>query len=209
MRLFKPGAAYYYEFTTANPTTGAATDADSLPVATITKNGTDDGSSPTGWSSTLTVTKIDTGRYKITGTIPSGYAAGDQIQVSVAATCSTIAGKAVVDSFRIISASGYDAIIAGSADYFTAIVDLFGHAVISGTVADAVATPVSFITNLTSAVNDFYKNRILEFTSGPLAGQGREITSYNGSTKVIEVGEAFSQAPADEDTFRILGYIAP
>jgi hypothetical protein len=95
--MYKPSDAYYKEFTTANPTTGAAANADSLPTATANHNGTDDG------SFTLTVTNLDTGRYKITGTVPSGYVKGDVVNVSVAATCSSVAGKAVVDTFSIDS----------------------------------------------------------------------------------------------------------
>jgi len=78
---YRPNDAYYKEFTTANPTTQAAADADSLPVATGNHNGLDD------IAFVLTVIKLDTGRYKITGTIPSGYVGGDTINVSVAATC--------------------------------------------------------------------------------------------------------------------------
>lgn len=96
MKLLKAAGAYYGEFVTQRFDTGAATDADSLPVATATKNGTDDG------AFTLTVTKIDTGRYKITGTIPA-YSAGDQVQISVAATVNSVAGKGVVDDFVVVS----------------------------------------------------------------------------------------------------------
>lgn len=93
--MYKPSDPYVKEFITSNPGTGAAANADSTPVATANHNGTDDG------SFTLTVTNIDAGRYKVTGTVPSGYAAGDVVNVSVAATCSTIAGKAVIDTFLV------------------------------------------------------------------------------------------------------------
>jgi hypothetical protein len=102
-KLLAPSGAYYGEFTTSSPTTGAATDADSTPTATATKNGTDDG------SFSLTVTKIDTGRYKVTGTVPSGYASGDQVQISVAATVGSVAGKGVVDQFTVRARSVDDA----------------------------------------------------------------------------------------------------
>jgi hypothetical protein len=91
----KPNDPYYGEFTTCSFSTGAATDADSLPVATATQNGTDDA------AFALTVAKIDTGRYKITGTVPSGYASGSQVQISVAATVGGVAGKAVITSFVV------------------------------------------------------------------------------------------------------------
>lgn len=85
-------AAYAKEFVTSSPTTGAAANADSLPTATANLNGTDDG------TFSLTVANIDTGRYKVTGTIPAGYVAGDVLNVSIAATVGGIAAKAVIDT---------------------------------------------------------------------------------------------------------------
>lgn len=95
--MYKPSDPFYKVFTTSSPSTGAAVNADSLPVATANHNGADDG------AFTLTVTNIDAGRYKITGTVPSGYVKGDVVNVTVAATVSTIAGKATVDTFTIDS----------------------------------------------------------------------------------------------------------
>ena len=89
---YDPGSAYYKEFATANPTTGAAQNADSLPTATANHNGSDDGSFG------VTVVNLATGRYKITGTVPSGYAPGDVVNVSVAATVDSVAGVAIVDT---------------------------------------------------------------------------------------------------------------
>jgi len=90
---YRAGDAYYVEFTTANPVTGAAQTADSLPVATANHNGVDDG------SFTLTVALVDTGRYKVSGAVPGGYSGGDVVNVTVAATVNAIAGKAAVDRF--------------------------------------------------------------------------------------------------------------
>lgn len=90
---YKPADSYYKLFTTSSPSTGAAVNADSLPTATANHNGADDS------SFTLTVTNVDTGRYKITGTIPSGYSSGDVVNIEVSATVSAIAGKAIVDTF--------------------------------------------------------------------------------------------------------------
>lgn len=93
--MFKPGGQFACEFVTSNHSTGAAVDADSLPAATANRNGVDDG------AFTLTVAKIDTGRYKVTGTIPSGYAAGDVLNISFAATISSVATKQVVGPITI------------------------------------------------------------------------------------------------------------
>jgi hypothetical protein len=88
---YRAGDAYTILF----PTTiagGAAGNADSLPVATANKNGTDDG------TFTLTVANLDAGRYKATGTIPAGYVGGDVLNVTVAATIGGTATKARVDA---------------------------------------------------------------------------------------------------------------
>ncbi len=90
---YKPLDAYTAQFTTQRVDTGNATNADSLPTATATKNGTDDA----GFS--LTVTNMTTGRYKITGTVPSSYVAGDRVQIIASATVNAIAGTAVVEMF--------------------------------------------------------------------------------------------------------------
>ena len=99
---YKPSGPYYGQFTTQRFDTGVATDADSLPVATATHNGTDDA------AFSLTVVKIDTGRYKVSGTIPAGYAAGDVVQISVAASVNSVSGKAIVDSFVVDSKRNAD-----------------------------------------------------------------------------------------------------
>jgi hypothetical protein len=101
---YKPSQAYCKEFTTSRPATGAVYDATGTPTATANRNGTDDG------AFSLTVTAIDTGRYKITGTIPSGYVDGDIVNVSVAATVDGVSAKGIVDTFLVVSARESDII---------------------------------------------------------------------------------------------------
>ncbi len=93
--LYRPGDSYHALFTTQRSDTGAAADADATPSATATCNGADDS------GFTLTVTNLATGRYKVAGTIPSGYAAGDVVQISVTATVNSVSGVAVIDSFIV------------------------------------------------------------------------------------------------------------
>lgn len=88
---YKPNDTYYGQFTTQN-SSGAATNADSLPTGKVTHNGTDTATS-------VTITNLDTGRYEATFTISNTYAAGDTVQVSISATVGGVAGKAVLDSF--------------------------------------------------------------------------------------------------------------
>ena len=71
---------------------------------------------------------------------------------------------------------------------------------ITATVNDAAATTTSFVTTLSSSVNDFYNGRILTFTSGALAGQQTEITDYVGATLTVTV-VALTAAPANGVSF--------
>lgn len=73
---------------------------------------------------------------------------------------------------------------------------------VTGSVNDAAATTTSFVTDLSSAVNDYYNGRLLTFTSGVLTGQQVEITDYVGATKTVTVS-ATTSAPANTVTFVI------
>ena len=84
----KSGQVVTVDFTTANPTTGAAADASSLPTATLVVNGTDN-------AATVTVTNKATGVYKAAVTLPT-LTAGDVVSIRVAATVATVAGVGVV-----------------------------------------------------------------------------------------------------------------
>jgi len=75
-------------------------------------------------------------------------------------------------------------------------------------VNDLSASSTAFITTLASAVDDFYNDGVLVFTSGANAGQVRRITNYDGATKTITVDPALSVAPGNGDTFTILAATA-
>lgn len=91
-----PGDSYTGVFTTQRIDSGQSTDADSLPTATAMHNGVDDPG-----NMALTVTRIDTGRYKVTGTVSGTYVAGDTIHIVVNASVNLIQGKQVIDSFTL------------------------------------------------------------------------------------------------------------
>lgn len=71
----------------------------------------------------------------------------------------------------------------------------------SGFVNDAAPTASSFVTNLSSSVNNFYNDQTLLFITGALAGQSKPIKSYNGATFAPSFDEAFTSAPANSDKF--------
>lgn len=177
----RAGDTFEAYFTTQLPG-GEAVDADSTPGATATQNGSDDtggGSFTAG----LSVTNIDTGLYKVSGTIPSGYAPGDRVTVRVSATVDGIAGQAVLAAFNIAPALS-----------------------VIGSVDDASATTTSFIGAAgLSSTDDAYNDLFLVPTDGALAGIGRKIDDYVGSTRTFTLAEAFPSAPADGTPFEIVG----
>jgi len=127
--FYAPGQAFIAQFVTTRFSTGAAYDATGTPVATATRNGTDDA------AFVLTVTKLATGRYKITGTVPSGYALHDRVQISVAATVDGVAKAGIVSEFQVLAlADMAEAILLrGVTDEVakTAGADSLAHAILS------------------------------------------------------------------------------
>ena len=77
------------DFTTHDPTTGAAMSAGVLPTGVLVRNGVDT-------AEVVTVTNKAVGIYRAAVTIPAGYAAGDEVQIRIAATVNAIAGNAAV-----------------------------------------------------------------------------------------------------------------
>ncbi|MCK5641170.1 MAG: hypothetical protein KAJ19_10245, partial [Gammaproteobacteria bacterium] len=74
---------------------------------------------------------------------------------------------------------------------------------LAGTVDDASATTLSFITDLTGGYTDFYADQVIHFTTGNLAGMTRIIVSFNNATKEVVLDEALPVAPADTDEFEV------
>jgi hypothetical protein len=98
---------------------------------------------------------------------------------------------------------------ATSADFVTeirdSVRDLFS---LSGNVNDASPAAGNFDGNSgLSATDDFYNGSVLVFTSGTLDGIARKITDYTGATRNLVFATAFPSAPANADTFLILGRI--
>lgn len=71
-------------------------------------------------------------------------------------------------------------------------------------VADAGNGAATFMTNLSSATDDKYINRWLKMTSGPISGEQRRISDYNGTTKVVTLSSAFTDTPGATETFILL-----
>ena len=95
--FLKPSAAFTFQGFT-NDSTGTLATPGTPPTAVLTRNGTDDV------AVTCTVTSISVGRYKVGGSIPSGYVAGDVCQVVFNATVGGISGSNVIGEFVVDTA---------------------------------------------------------------------------------------------------------
>lgn len=102
MKTRKPSEAYKCLFTTSQFSTGALFDATGTPVATARKNGADDA------AFVLTVTKLATGLYEVSGTVPAGYSNRDVVQVRVTATVDSVAAGGIVDEFMVVTQDAVD-----------------------------------------------------------------------------------------------------
>lgn len=92
----KPGNQWTEEFVTSAQN-GAAKTADSLPTATLSRNGTVDN------AVTVTVTLLSTGLYSASCTIPSDYDPGDRVTLRSAATVDAVPAKAILANERLIA----------------------------------------------------------------------------------------------------------
>ncbi|MFA6131029.1 MAG: SH3 domain-containing protein [Patescibacteria group bacterium] len=136
-----------------------------------------------------------TGVYQYALTFTSGWGIG---QFTVQATESTNSTK---DSVSIL-------VTATDLASLSSTVSLLANDLISvrATVSDATITPTinAFETNLVTAVDNYYNNALLTFTSGANVGIARRIEDYDSTTKVITVEPDLAAIPASGDTFTIL-----
>ncbi|MEM6852812.1 MAG: hypothetical protein AAF593_00200 [Planctomycetota bacterium] len=79
---------------------------------------------------------------------------------------------------------------------------------LSGAVNDGNPNTLSFVANITGLGSEAsVVHRALVFTSGNLQADVRRITAYDRTTGRITVGDALLAAPANGDTFLIVGYV--
>lgn len=118
--------------------------------------------------------------------------------------------------FMVVPANVYDALI-GNTDVLQAdLTQINGSTstaanfekaastILRGTVAASSTTTVVNTSDVTEATSDHYKDRWLIFVTGALAGQGKQISAYNGTTKAFTLNAALTEAPGNGDTFVVV-----
>jgi hypothetical protein len=197
---YQPGTTAYIDFT-INTASGAV-DADSLPTATLRRNGAIDG------AVTVTVVKLSTGAYVASVPVPLDYVVGDDLAILVSATVSSVAykqflGQGVVDLTVASRAVAGD--LMGLADNAISSAKLATGAITAGKFAtgaldanalatDAVTEIANGILGLSNGVeSSLTPLQCLRLMTAVLAGEvsvsGNTITFYrpNGSTAALSI----------------------
>jgi hypothetical protein len=220
--VFQVGGVLYWVIQTRNPDTMILKDADSTPTVAVRKNG-----ASVADSVTITKRSATTGIYDCSYN-PASEVEGDSFTLEESATVTgTTTSSATYTQSWNVRAIRTGAVELDSATA-TALVDLIWdepltkatHNVahssgkrlrqttafqqIDSTVVDAAATTTTFVTDLDSAVDNFYNDSMLVFTDGALAGQVRAILDYVGATKTIVLEEALTSAPVNGVAFAIV-----
>lgn len=145
------------------------------------------------------------GRPEVNTTHAAGTAWGSgAITAGVIATDAIGAAELAADAVAEIADGVWDEAMSGHLTVGTYGQWARGHGQ-TGEVNDASATTTVFaVDGFTEATNDHFNGSVIVFTSGACAGQSRVINDYTGATQTITLGEALTDAPADNDDFVIL-----
>lgn len=73
-----------------------------------------------------------------------------------------------------------------------------------GLLTSATLTTTAFSTDRTETVASYWLDALVEFLTGPNTGVVRKITGYNGTTKVISVGDPLPATPTNGNAYRLI-----
>jgi len=165
------------DFVTSNPSTGAAATASSVTVRVFEAANDTAILTPSATERTS-----QTGNYRVpvAVTAANGFEAGKSYNIVADVTVSTVSSKAVIATFVV------DTLLQDSV------------------VADGSNAATTFKTALPSATNDAYKDCLVCFVDGTLAGQVKKATAYDGTTKFITFTSGFTGAPSTSDKFVVI-----
>ena len=146
---------------------------------------------------TITAAKI------ATGAITAAKFAAGAIDAAAIATDAIGAAELAADAVAEIADAVWDEVMSGhlTVGTYGQVVRALG---LTGEVNDAAATTTAFIVDgFTEATNDHFNGMKMTFTSGANLGESRTITDYTGATQTMTFGQAWTDAPADNDDFVI------
>lgn len=175
MRTIPLGQTITLDFVTSNPSTGAAASATSQTVRVF-----EDAS--------------DTAILTPTGTERSGHTGNYRVQVA----CTTANGFELGKSYNVVA----EALVSGVTARGVVGSFVIGPPVYYGTVvADGSNTASTFKTDLTESATDHWKDALVTFLTGSLAGQVKKVSAFTPGTDFITMASAFTGAPSASDRF--------
>lgn len=171
------GTTLYLDFTVSDPNNGSAATASAVTVRVF-----EDANDTPILTPAATERTSQTGNYRVPVAVTSanGFELGKSYNVVADVTVSGITAKAVVSTFM-------------TSTLLQALV-----------VTDGGNTALTFETDLTSSTNDTYKDCLMCFVDGALAGQVKKITAYNGTTKFVTFTSGFTGTPTGGDRFIVI-----
>ncbi len=172
------GQTITLDFTTSSPTTGEAASASATTV-----NVFEDTTDTAILTPTATERTSQTGNYRVqvACTTANGFEVGKSYNVVVTATVSGVSAKAVLATFLL-----------GPPVYYGSVV------------ADGSNTATTFKTDRAEATNDYWKDALLVFLTGSLAGQVKKVSAFNATTDFITTTAAYTAAPSASDRFMLV-----
>lgn len=173
------GSTPIFDFIVSDPATGAAAAADSTPTVAVFE----DASDTPILTPTATARSGYTGDYRVpvAATTANGFELGKSYNVVVTATVGGVVARGVVKTFIVVPPATYGAVQASGSN-----------------------TATTFLTDRTESTTDHFKDCLVCFLSGSLAGQVKKVTSYNGTTKFLSFTSGFTGAPATGDLFVLI-----
>lgn len=201
----------YIHFGTTRVNTGAATNADSLPVVVVAEDGVDMAYTPS-------VANVTTGLYIVTivASAANGFEAGKRYSLYATATVNSITGRDGIGEFEVlandlnvIAATVWDEVLTKSthdiANSAGKIVrQLRGMTIHEGTAQAGGLNTVTLDTGA-SATDHIYKECLIVIIAGTAAGEAHHILSYNGATKVAVVDQNWYVQPDNTSDFIMFG----
>lgn len=173
------GSTLTLDFVVTNPNTGAAATADSVTVRVF-----EDAN--------------DTPILTPSATQRSGFTGDYRVQIA----CTTGNGfETLGKTYNVVVEVVFGGVTARAA---IACFQCFMPIPEGAVVADGGNTSAVFMTDLAESTNDFWRDALLRFYTGTLAGQVKKITAYNGTTKVVTVAGGFTAAPSASDRFILI-----
>lgn len=167
------------DFTLRSPT-GLLSDADSTPTCNIYED--------TSTSALLSPTCIkrgsNTGNYyfQVATTTANGFEIGKSYNIRVVAIVGGVTDAAIIDSFIIDTPARPSGLV----------------------VSDAGNSATQFKSDRSETTADHWKDVLILFVTGNLAGQVKKCTAYNGGTKIITFTSGYTGIPANGDVFEII-----